>query len=101
MSLGTKTIDGVLTQGVRRTRTIPAGQIGNSAPLVTTSEYWAAPSLGISLRSVSDNPQYGKMTRELISLTLGEPDASLFQPPAGYRIVVNKVHQVPCPKVRP
>ena len=97
--LGLTWIDGFEAQGTRTTRTIPTGQIGNSEPLVTTTETWRSPRLGLVPRQIADDPQDGKTTRELASLTVGEPDAALFQPPAGYKVKVIKLHQAPCPDV--
>lgn len=98
-NLGTKTINGVLVVGLRRTWVTPTGAEGNSAPLVKTEETWTAPSLGgLTLSLVLDDPQNGKQTTELVSLTLGDPDPSLFQPPADYQIVTMTAHQVPCPQ---
>ena len=37
-SLGTQTIGGVSAQGTRYTRTIPAGEIGNTKPIVVVNE---------------------------------------------------------------
>jgi hypothetical protein len=36
------------------------------------------------------------MTRELVSLTQGEPDPAIFQPPDGYEIKTTELHKVPC-----
>jgi hypothetical protein len=94
--LGTDSIMGVEVRGNRTTFTTPAGQIGNSEPLVRISETWMAPSLGIALRQVSDDPQSGKMTRELVGIYLNEPDPSTFQPPEGYEVVTQEMHPVPC-----
>ena len=97
--LGTDVIQGVEVRGRRTTRTIPVGQIGNDRPLVTTNEFWTAPSLGgLTLRSVNESPQSGKETREAVSLTIGDPDLSVFQPPEGYQVTVDELHQVPCPQ---
>lgn len=88
--LGTETIQGVEARGRRTTTTIPAGAIGNDAPLVRTRETWTAiaPGLGgLLVREVSDDPQLGQTTKELQNLSQDEPDPSLFQPPAGYEIV--------------
>ncbi|MGA7831667.1 MAG: hypothetical protein WCA21_11955 [Terracidiphilus sp.] len=88
--LGTDTIQGVEARGHRTTITTPAGTIGNDAPLVRTNEVWtaSAPGLrGLLVRSVSDDPQAGKMNRELTNFTQAEPDASVFQPPSDYEIV--------------
>jgi hypothetical protein len=94
--LGTDTMLGVEVRGTRITQTTPAGQIGNDVPLVTVSEMWSAPSLGITLRQITDSAQSGKSTREAVSLDLGEPDPSLFQPPEGYEVTTEEMQQVPC-----
>jgi hypothetical protein len=98
--LGTQTIEGVEARGHRTTFTTPAGAIGNDAPLVSTTEMWTAtaPGLrGLVARSVIDNPQSGKMTRELTNFTQAEPDASLFQPPSDYEIVNKPAPASACP----
>jgi hypothetical protein len=95
--LGKTTIEGVEVQGVRLKTTIPAGRIGNNQPIVSTSETWYAASLGLVLRSSSENPPTGKMGRgkkELVSLDRHEPDPSLFRPPTGYEAVTDKM--TPC-----
>jgi hypothetical protein len=94
--LGTSSIMGVEVKGTLVTRTTPAGEIGNDAPLVSTTESWFAPSLQMSLRDVWDSPQTGKRTSEVVSLSLSEPDPSTFQPPEGYEVVTETMHQVPC-----
>jgi hypothetical protein len=94
--LGTDTFLGVEVKGTRVTRTIPAGQIGNDVPLVTVSEMWSAPSLGLTLRDITDSAQSGKSTREAVSLDLGEPDPSLFQPPEGYEVTTEEMRPVAC-----
>jgi hypothetical protein len=96
--LGADTFLGVEVKGTRVTRTIPAGQIGNDVPLVTVSEMWSAPSLGLTLRDITDSAQSGKSTREAVSLDLGEPDPSLFQPPEGYEVTTDEMHPVACPQ---
>jgi hypothetical protein len=64
---------------------------------VHTLELWTAPSLGgLVLREVTDDPQIGKSTREVVSLDLNEPDPGLFVPPADYEMVDENMHQVPC-----
>ena len=68
--LGTDTIQGVEAHGRRITTTIPAGEIGNAAPLVRTRETWmaVAPTLqGLVVRENSDDPairQDDKGTRQ-------------------------------------
>jgi hypothetical protein len=94
--LGTAIIEGVEVRGRRFTQTIPAGQIGNDQPLVSTTESWTAPNLGIALRSVRDDPQSGKSTTEVVRVDLSDPPLSTFQPPEGYRVIVQELHQVAC-----
>lgn len=98
--LGTTTIQGVEARGVRFTTTIAAGEMGNDQPIVSTNEVWSAPQFGLTVREVTDDPRTGKTTRELVSLTKGEPDPSLFEPPEGYEVVTEQLHQVSCPAAR-
>jgi hypothetical protein len=94
--LGTVMIEGVEARGQRWTTTIPVGLIGNNQPLVSIEENWFADGLGLdfSVRSLRDDPQMGKETRDLVKLDWGEPDPTLFQPPEGYEVVTEEL--VPC-----
>jgi len=94
--LGKSTIQGFEVQGRRFTTTIPTGEAGNDQPIVTVSEHWTSPQLGITLREITDNPRSGKRTRELVNITQGEPDISIFQPPEGYEVKTEELHQVTC-----
>jgi len=94
--LGTATIQGIEARGTRTTWTTPTGQVGNDAPLVRVSENWCPTRLGLLLREVSDDPRSGKTDRELETIDLGEPAASTFQPPDGYKVVTEELHPVPC-----
>jgi hypothetical protein len=87
--LGTRTIAGVVTHGTRTTRTIPAGEEGNELPLTTVQEEWRAPGVGVMLM-ISDDPRSGRTTSEVEEMTRGEPDASLFAPPPGYKVVFHR-----------
>ncbi|MGD0913026.1 MAG: hypothetical protein ABR928_14100 [Terracidiphilus sp.] len=94
--LGADNIMGVEVRGSRTTITTPAGAQGNDEPLVSTTEEWMAPSLGLTLRSISDDPRIGKSDREVVSLELSDPDLALFQPPAGYQLDAEVMQPVPC-----
>ncbi len=94
--LGTTTIQGVEARGTRTTTTIPAGEIGNDQPIVTTSEHWISRDFGLVVREITDDPRTGKRTRELVSLDRGEPDIAAFQPPDGYDVTVEELHEVSC-----
>ncbi len=95
--LGTTTILGIQVHGRRMTRTIRVGEIGNDQPIVSATEFWSAPSLGLTLRETSDDPRNGKRMREPASISLDEPDPALFQPPEGYEVNREELPAVPCP----
>jgi hypothetical protein len=94
--LGTINILGIEGHGIRITTTIPAGQVGNDQPIIVTNETWGAKGLGFALRTVTDDPRSGTTTNELVNLTRGDPDPALFQPPEGYEVKTEELHQVPC-----
>lgn len=94
--LGTQTIQGVVAQGRRTTDTIPTGTVGNDAPLIRTTEAWSSKTVPFMVRLITDDPRFGKTTRELVEFSQAEPDEALFQPPEGYQIVTQEMHQVPC-----
>ena len=52
-------------------------------------------SEGTEIRA-RDSTGIGKRTRELVNLTLEEPDPSLFQPPADYNVTTEEMHKVAC-----
>jgi hypothetical protein len=92
--LGTQTIEGVSAEGKRETVTIPAGQIGNERPIEIITETWSSPELHtIVLRKHSD-PRVGETVFRLTNINRSEPDASLFQPPAGARIKTEQMLQL-------
>lgn len=98
--LGNETIQGIEVHGVKTTVTVPAGAVGNNEPLVSTHEAWQAVNIKPSpliVRQVDDDPVAGHSTREMTSVMLSEPDASIFQPPQGYEIVTRDAPLAPCP----
>jgi hypothetical protein len=84
--LGTRNIAGVDTVGTRETTTIEAGKMGNDQPLISMSEFWHAPDLGVNLLSIRTSPMFGKETFTITAITPGDPDAQLFELPADYKI---------------
>lgn len=82
--LGTRTINGIMAQGVRIVTTIPAGAIGNNEDLVVSTEHWVSPELHVLVKSVYSDPRFGTTTYELTNIQRTNPDPSLFQVPAGY-----------------
>jgi hypothetical protein len=85
--LGSQTMEGVAVNGVRTTRTIPAGQIGNDRPISIVTEVWTSPDLKTVVYSKRSDPRMGEQTFQLKNIVRGEPDASLFTVPADFRIV--------------
>ncbi|HXW56337.1 MAG TPA: hypothetical protein VEJ67_11345 [Candidatus Cybelea sp.] len=84
--LGTQTINGVLAQGTRTTRTIPAGQIGNEKPIVIVTERWYSPDLQTYVMTKRTDPLMGEVTFQLTNIERQEPDAALFEPPSDYTV---------------
>jgi len=84
-SLGTQAIAGTSfsAQGTQTVATIPAGQIGNAQPITITSTRWYSPDLQIVVQSLRNDPRGGTTTYQLSNISTAEPEASLFQLPAG------------------
>jgi hypothetical protein len=53
----------------------------------TVRQYRFCPELGFNLSSVVEAPQIGRQSFTVTEISATEPDASFFQPPAGYRVV--------------
>jgi hypothetical protein len=84
--LGAQTMEGVLVQGKRTTRTITAGTIGNDRDIVITSETWYSPDLQVLVSTKSEDPRIGETSYQLTNIQRVEPAASLFQVPADYTV---------------
>jgi len=84
--LGTQTINGVVATGRRTTRTIPAGSIGNAAPIQTTREVWTSADLKETVLVKESDPRFGTTVTEMTNINRAEPDPGLFQAPAGYTV---------------
>lgn len=85
--LGRDTVSGVETVGTRETTTISPGTIGNDRAISIVKEFWFSPRLGINVIEKREDPRVGTQTFTVDPITLGEPDARLFDMPAGYRVV--------------
>jgi hypothetical protein len=85
-SLGQKTIEGVMAEGTRITRTVPAGQLGNGQPLQTVVESWYSPDLRTTVLFKRSDPRTGETVTRYTNISRGEPAHSLFEVPADYKI---------------
>ncbi len=85
--LGSQTMEGVLVNGVRTTRTVPTGEIGNDRPINIVTEVWTSPDLKTIVYSKRTDPRMGEQTFKLTDVVRSEPDASLFTVPADFKIV--------------
>ena len=94
--LGTQSFDGVKAQGARITITIPAGQIGNERSLELVNEAWYSSDLQTTVMTKRSDPRTGETVFRLAAITRAEPDHSLFELPADYKIV-----QQPMPLIVP
>ncbi len=83
-SLGEKTMDGLVVDGTRITRTIPVGQIGNKEPIVITTERWYSPALQTTILQKRTDPRFGTSTFQLTNIHLSDPPASLFTVPPDF-----------------
>lgn len=85
--LGKRTVDGIDTTGMRETTTINPWMAGNDRPMVNVREYWHAAALNINLLSTLSDPRLGTQNFTITQISTSEPDAQLFLPPAGYKVV--------------
>ena len=85
--LGSKTMEGIIVNGVRTTRTIPSGEIGNEKPISIVTEVWTSPDLKTVVYSKRSDPRMGEQTFQLTNIVRAEPDASLFTVPVDFKIV--------------
>lgn len=85
--LGSQVIEGVNAHGVRSTRTIPAGEIGNEKPIDIVTEVWTSPDLKTIVLSKRSDPRTGEQTFQLTNVVRSEPDPSLFTVPSDFKTV--------------
>jgi len=85
-SLGTQTVGGVQAEGKRVTETIPAGKIGNERDINIVSETWYSPELQTTVMTKNSDPRSGEVVYTLTNINRSEPDPTLFQVPADYKL---------------
>ncbi len=84
--LGVQSFDGVPAKGTRTKTVIPAGAIGNEQPITIVSEEWYSTELQVLVMTKHSDPRSGETTYRLTNVLRSEPDASLFELPAGHTI---------------
>ncbi|MDQ6677441.1 MAG: hypothetical protein M3Z09_09110 [Acidobacteriota bacterium] len=82
--LGKQVMEGVSVQGSRSITTIPAGTMGNERQIEIVSERWYSPDLQMNIMTKRSDPRMGETVYTVSNLNRANPDASLFQVPAGY-----------------
>jgi hypothetical protein len=85
--LGNDSVSGLETVGTRETTTLNAGAIGNDRSISIVKEFWYSQQLGINLIEKRQDPRVGTQTFTVSDISLGEPDARLFETPVGFRTV--------------
>jgi hypothetical protein len=93
--LPARQIEGVMAQGKRITRRIPAGAIGNEQPIVMVTEEWYCPDLQVLVLTRTSDPRTGETTYSLTNITRVEPSPSLFDVPADYTVKQTGVRRAP------
>jgi hypothetical protein len=99
-NLGSQRIEGVEAVGKRITRTIPAGEIGNTLPIEITDESWYSPELQMMVMTKHHDPREGDTIYRLTNINRSEPDRSLFQVPADYRVIDSSSPETTAPKTK-
>jgi hypothetical protein len=85
--LGDQQINGLKCWGERTTYLFAPGTYkGNQQTVTRTWEIWYAKEIGADVRIVAHDadPEAGDQQTDLIDVTYGEPDPSIFTPPANY-----------------
>ena len=97
-SLGRQTIEGVTADGTRTTITIPAGQIGNDAPIQIVHERWYSADLQMVVMEKQTDPRHGDTTMRFTNVNRSEPSRTLFEVPSDYKVSEGRMG--PRPAVR-
>lgn len=86
-TLPNRSIENLLCSGVRRTTIIPAGAIGNDAPIKIVSEEWTSLDLQVLVSTELNDPRSGRVTYTLTNVNRTNPDPALFKVPSDFTIV--------------
>jgi hypothetical protein len=87
-NIGTQIIAGLETIGTRETNLVETATIGNDGPILEKREFWYSPKLGVNLITRRQDPRFATQQNfEVTNVSLGEPDANLFELPSGYKVI--------------
>lgn len=92
--LGTKTIEGVLVEGVRTSYAVPHAQAKGDNQIIVVHECWYSPDFKVVILETDDDPRSSNFTNQLENIVRGEPDVAKYQPPADY---VRQNIEIPAP----
>ena len=87
VDLGTQTVAGLILKGTRKQRTVPADRSGTGKQVTITDDYWYSEDLKVYLVLKHNDPRTGEQVVGIADAERKEPDAALFQVPAGYKVV--------------
>ncbi len=85
--LGFTELNGMQARGTRVTRTIPAQASGTGKDVQVADEFWYSEDLHMNLLERHTDVRGGEQTVAILSIKTEEPAASLFEVPAGYKVV--------------
>jgi hypothetical protein len=85
--LGTQFMEGLSVHGRRTTVTYPVGSLGNDREIASVTEIWSNTELGLMILQDRSDPRTGETITKLENISRAQPDPTLFQPPADYKIV--------------
>jgi hypothetical protein len=85
--LGTQSMENVAVHGIRRSTIVPATVSGTGKPVVVTDETWYSEELHLDMLIKHDDPRTGQQTVTVTRVDRNEPNPTMFQIPAGYKVV--------------
>ena len=85
--LGTQTMNDVQVRGTRRTHILPSKLSGTGQEVVVTDEFWYSDELRLNMKETHNDPRTGEQTVTITKISRTEPDPSIFEIPADYKVV--------------
>ncbi len=85
--LGSEIMENVTVHGTRKSTTIPGQFSGTGKPIVVTDEYWYSEDLHLNMLVIHNDPRTGEQKVAVTNVIRAEPDETIFQVPASYKVV--------------